>query len=81
MSTGVAFKDAGKPVIQISTPRSGGTSSNQVNGCPIDFYVDNSAYSFSDDAGLSSYNVDVTVETDRVIIKVCTMPILISSTP
>lgn len=43
VSTGVVLKDGNKPVIQISTPGLEETSLNQVNGCPIDFYVDNAA--------------------------------------
>ena len=68
VSTGVSFRDTDKPVIQISTPRSGGASLNEVNGCPIDFYVDGSVYTFGDDTGLSSYSIDVIVESDRVKI-------------
>lgn len=73
VSTGVAFRDTDKPVIQISTPRSGGTSLNEVNGCPIDFYVGSNSYTFGDDTGLSSYSIDVTVESDRVKIMVCSV--------
>ena len=76
VSTGVAFRNTDKPVIQISTPRSGGTSVNEVNGCLIDFYVDGSNFAFSDDTGLSSYSIDVTVESDRVKILVCSMLVL-----
>ena len=70
ISTGVALKDTGRPVIQVSTPRGGGTSLNTVNGCPIDFYVDGSANGISG-MDLSSSNMDITAETDRVKIKVC----------
>lgn len=73
VSTGVAFRDTGKPIIQISTPRSGGVSLNEVNGCPIDFYVDSSSFTFGDDTGLSSYSVDVIEESDRVKIMVCSI--------
>ena len=70
ISTGVALKDTGRPVIQVSTPRGGGTSLNTVNDCPIDFYVDGSANGISE-IDLSSSNMDITAETDRIKIKVC----------
>jgi hypothetical protein len=70
VSTGVAFWDTGKPVIQISTPRAGGTSLNEVNECPIDFYVDGDALAIGS-TNLTSSNIDIIVESDRVRIKVC----------
>ena len=70
ISTGVALKDTDKPVIQVSTPRAGGTSSNDVNGCPMDLYVDGTASSITG-IDLSSSNVNITAETDRIKIKVC----------
>lgn len=69
VSTGVAFRDANKPVIQISTPRAGGTSLNDVNGCPIDLYVDGDAQYLSG-INLTSSNIDIIEEGDRVRIKV-----------
>ncbi len=44
VSTGVAFVDANKPVLQISIPANGDDSMNTVNGCPVDFYVNGSAH-------------------------------------
>jgi hypothetical protein len=70
VSTGVAFRDTGKPIVQISTPRTGGTSLNDVNGCPVDFYVDGDALAI-ESTNLTSSNIDVIVESDRVRIKVC----------
>jgi hypothetical protein len=69
VSTGVAFRDTDKPVIQISIQRTGGTSLNEVNGCPVDFYVYEDALAF-EDIDLTSSNIDVIVENDRVRIKV-----------
>ena len=43
VSTGVVFKDGSKPIVQISIPRLGETSLNELNGCPVDFYVDDVA--------------------------------------
>ena len=40
VSTGVVIRDSNTPRIQISTPRSGKTSLNNINSCPIDFYFD-----------------------------------------
>jgi hypothetical protein len=69
VSTGVAFRDTDKPVVQISTPRAGGTSSlNEVNGCPIDLYVDGEAQYL--DIDLTSSNIELLQENDRVKIKV-----------
>jgi hypothetical protein len=70
VSTGVAFRDTDKPVVQISTPRAGGTSFNEVNRCPVDFYVDGNALTFGS-TNLTSSNINVIVESDRVRIKVC----------
>jgi hypothetical protein len=70
VSTGVAFRDTDKPVIQISALRTGGTSLNQVNGCLVDFYVDGDALTFGS-TNLTSSNIDIIVESDRVRIKVC----------
>jgi hypothetical protein len=70
VSTGVAFRDTGKPIVQISTPRAGGTSLNDVNGCPVDFYVDGDALEIGS-TNLTSSNIDVIVESNRVQIKVC----------
>ncbi len=68
VSTGVAFLDEGKPVIQISTPRSEKTSLDTVNECPIDFYVDGTAYRLG--ATLNSSAVTVTLEdANKIKIK------------
>ncbi len=40
VSTGVVFKDGDKPLVQVSTPGYGETSFHEVNGCPIDVFVD-----------------------------------------
>ena len=69
MSTGVVIRDLNKPTVQVSTPRAGGTSLNEVNGCPIDFYADG-AESNLDGIDLSSFGIEVTVDSDRVRIKV-----------
>lgn len=42
---------------------------NEINGCPVDFYADGMAYSFGG-VDLSSSNIEVTAESDRVRIKV-----------
>jgi hypothetical protein len=69
VSTGVAFRDTDKPVVQISTPRAGGTSSlNEVNGCPIDLYVDGEAQYLN--INLTSSHIELVQENDRVKIKV-----------
>lgn len=60
VSTGVVVTDTDKPIIQISTPRNGGASSNTVNGCPIDFYIDGTSASL--DTDLSSSNIEVTLD-------------------
>jgi len=65
VSTGVVFADEGKPVIQISTPRSDKSSLDTVNLCPIDFYVDGTAYRLG--ATLGSSTVTVTLENDNKI--------------
>jgi hypothetical protein len=72
VSTGVAFRDTDKPVVQISTPRAGGTSSlNEVNGCPVDLYVDGEAQYL--DINLTSSHIELLKENDRVKIKVWVM--------
>jgi hypothetical protein len=69
VSTGVAFRDTDKPVIQISTPRAEGASSlNVVNGCPVDLYVDGEAQYL--DINLTSSNIELIQESNRVKIKV-----------
>lgn len=60
VSTGVVFRDGNKPIIQISTPGYGETSLNQVNGCPIDFYIDDAASSL----GVSDPGSNVLVKLD-----------------
>jgi hypothetical protein len=68
VSTGVAFVDTGKPIIQISTPRSGKTSLNTINECPIDLYVDHTAYRVG--SNLTSTGTSVTLEgMDQIKIK------------
>ncbi len=74
VSTGVAVVDAGKPVIQISTPRSSSQASlslNTFNGCPIDFYVDGTALQL--EADLSSIDDSISVrafeDEDKIKIK------------
>jgi hypothetical protein len=70
VSTGVAFRDTDKPIIQISIQRATGeTSLNEVNRCPVNFYVDGDALTF-ESVNLTSSNIDVIVESDRVRIKV-----------
>jgi hypothetical protein len=74
VSTGVVFRDTDKPIIQISTPRAEGASSlNEVNGCPIDLYVEGEAQHL--DINLTSSNVELIQESDRVKIKVWVMSI------
>lgn len=69
VSTGVAFTDTGKPTIQVSTPRYGGSSLNTVNGCPIDVYVDGESSSLNS-TGLSGDDFSVSLEgTARIRIK------------
>ena len=48
VSTGIAIADEGMPTVQISTPRTGGSSLNTVNSCPIDLYINGVAVSFLD---------------------------------
>jgi hypothetical protein len=69
VSTGVAFRDTNKPVVQISTPRAEGASSlNEVNGCPVDLYVDGEAQLL--DINLTSSNIELIQENNRIKIKV-----------
>ncbi|KAL3787820.1 hypothetical protein ACHAWO_012292 [Cyclotella atomus] len=65
VSTGVAFRDTNKPVLQISTPRAGGTSLNEVNGCPIDLYVDGEAQYL--DINLTSSHEESDRHTDTYV--------------
>jgi len=67
VSTGVAVKDLSKPVIQVSTPKTGQSALNMVGGCPIDFYVNGTASTFGID--LSSSNVLVKVVNERITIE------------
>jgi len=66
VSTGVAVKeDTSKPILQVSTPRTGESSQNTINSCPIDFYVDGTASTL--DTDLSASNIIVNV--DEVVNK------------
>jgi hypothetical protein len=57
----VVFKDGNKPVIQIATLGLGEASFNQVNGCPIDLYVDDAASTL----GVTDPGFNVLVKLDQ----------------
>ncbi|KAL7532097.1 hypothetical protein ACHAXR_006217 [Thalassiosira sp. AJA248-18] len=68
VSTGIAFTDTSKPVIQISTPKSvnGQSSLNTVGSCSIDFYVNGEASTLDRDLSSSNVHVQVGEKTIKV---------------
>jgi len=73
VSTGVAVVDVGKPIIQISTPRTStqaSSSLNTFNGCPIDFYVDGSARQLDADLSGIDASISVSAYEDEDTIKI-----------